>query len=215
MMKWLSRVSLLALVLAGSSLQSAPARAVSIVHVAFDLAGAGGAPVSVTNQFAAQGILFQDLVIDDFCAGSYCGVVQEITVGATHYHSPVTLIFSDSGEDAFTSFVSMTLSDSNIGSGLIGIELFDLAGASLGAASFMTPASGRRTITACASGCDVTVTPEIHRIVLSDPIEGDGTVIEALSFEAVATPTPLPVPEPGAAAIVGVGLALLGWMRRH
>jgi hypothetical protein len=214
MNKWLLRASLVALALVGFSAQSSPAHAVSIIHVNFDLAGAGGAPVAVTNQFAAQGILFSDLVIDDFCGGHYCGVVQEITVGATAYHSPVSLTFSESGDDAFTSFFSVTLSDSNIGSGLIEIALFDLSGASLALRTFVTPASGVRTITACASGCDITVSPEIHRVVLTDPFEGDGTVIEALSFEAVQAPAPLPVPEPGTAAILGLGLALLSLSRR-
>jgi hypothetical protein len=211
MYKWILRASLVALALIGISAASAPARAVSIN---FDLAGAGGAPVSVTNQFASQGILFSNLVIDDFCAGHYCGVLQQITVGATTYRSPVTLTFASGAQNAFTTSVTMTLSDSNIGSGLVAIELFDLAGASLATRTFVTPTGGVKTITACASGCDITVSPEIHRIVLADTSENDGSVIEALSFASVQVPETLPIPEPGTAAVFGLGLALLGCVRR-
>ena len=191
---------------------STPGYALSVID--FDTAGAGGAPVLLDSQFSGQGILFTDMAIDDFCSGSYCGVIQDVTVGSFDYHSPASFTFSVGGEDAATDFVSILLIDSNIGSGLIEITAFDLEGNSVGA-SYLTPAAGEQTITLCASGCDIT-TDEIHRVILSDLLENDGTLVSEISFNdpSVPSPDPVPAPEPGTAALLGLGLSALGYCRR-
>lgn len=192
----------------GLSLAGSGANAASIININFNDAGAGGAAVTLGNQFASDGIIFSNLVMDDFCGG-YCGVVQNINVGGTQYNAPTGFSFEVGGQDAAADFISMTFSDVNIGSSLIGIELFGLGGVSLGSQSFQTPGSGFQTITVCASGCDITISAGIHEVVLTDPVEMDGTLLEALSFEMAHTP------EPSTALSLALGLSGMAWLGRR
>ncbi len=180
--------------------------------ITFDSLDTTSGPVSVTDQFVSDGVIFEDLFVQDvssgpfFATGPGAGNFSSPNVGIINDESPfsltITATFIDpvTGLPGLTDQVEAVFFDSNVGTSLVKMTAFGPSGDVLGSIDVSTPPEQFATLGLSIVG--------INRVTLETDV--DGTL-----FDNFVLGTVRPVPEPSSIVLFALGTVGLVIMERR
>ena len=170
-----------------------PSTAVQAGIISFDSLDAAAGPITVTNQFSAIGVIFEDLFIRDvsgvgfYETGPASGAHTPPNVGILNNEIPFNLLITatfvvpPSGMPGVTDQVEVVAFDTEVGSVLATMKAFDIDNNVIDSVTVLAPGANRATIGVSGSG--------IHRVTLETDV--DGASFDNFTFgEITALPEP-------------------------
>ena len=160
------------------------------VVITFDEIDTSAGATQVADFYAPMGVVFSDLVVNDvsdipFFVLGPGSVYSEPNVGIVNDEPPFSLTVSATiidpitGNDAVTDYIGFLAFDSEVGSNMMTVTVFGLAG------QLLAPPLVVQTPAAQVMLVEVAV-PGIHEVVLETDV--DGTAIDDFAFNTPVTP---------------------------